>query len=96
MERWEANVKRWMDECELSEEIRADVQDLILDGKDDYTPEEAMRAVMDYEWIKDGRKFHFSDFWEVNNDIYTIRFLWCCYAIVYAIRHYDLIKELKQ
>lgn len=35
--------------------------------------------------------FEFNDFWETNTDEYTHNFIWCLYAIVYAIQEYDKI-----
>jgi len=29
------------------------------------------------------------DFWEVDTDEYTFRFIWCCYAIVWGIKKYN-------
>jgi len=37
--------------------------------------------------------FEFTDFWETTITEYTFEYLWCCYAIVYAIEQYDLQKE---
>jgi hypothetical protein len=31
-----------------------------------------------------------SGYWEYNNKVFTVRFLWCCYAIVWAINRYDI------
>jgi len=32
-----------------------------------------------------------SDFWECDNNKYTHRFIWCCYALVWTIQQYDLL-----
>lgn len=37
-------------------------------------------------------KFHFQDFWDHNFDEYTYRFIWCCRALVWAIKQYDAAK----
>lgn len=34
-------------------------------------------------------EFSFSDIWECNSDEYSLRFLWCCYALNWGIRVYD-------
>jgi hypothetical protein len=34
-------------------------------------------------------EFTFSDIWECNSNEYSLRFLWCCYALNWAIRVYD-------
>lgn len=37
-----------------------------------------------------------SDFYEINCRDYTYHFVWCCYAIVWAIKQYDAQKETLQ
>ena len=32
-----------------------------------------------------------SDFWECDNEEYTHRYLWCCYALVWSIQQYDAL-----
>jgi len=44
-----------------------------------------------YEW--EGNRFEFTDFWEVSCKEYTFRYIWCCYAIVWAIQQYNKEKE---
>lgn len=39
-----------------------------------------------------GCKFHFRDVWDHNFDEYTYRFIWCCRALVWAIKQYDAAK----
>ena len=41
-----------------------------------------------YDFDEDG--FQFVDFHEYNCKEYTFGFIWCCYAIAYAVRTYDL------
>jgi hypothetical protein len=36
--------------------------------------------------------FCFEDFWEHNLTRFTFRFIWCCYALAWGIRHYDASK----
>lgn len=33
--------------------------------------------------------FEFRDFWEADLTEYTVRFVWCCYALVWGIAQYD-------
>lgn len=47
----------------------------------------------EYEYKYDGDTLTFTDFWEHDLKDYTRRFLWCCHAIVWAIRQYDAAKE---
>lgn len=35
----------------------------------------------------------FADAWEDSHKRYTFRYLWCCFAIVWAIKEYDRIKD---
>ena len=51
-----------------------------------------------YECIQEMRNFRsdlikFEDFWEYNVYEYSNNFVMCCYAIVWAIQQYDLVKE---
>jgi len=100
-EKFIANVRRWMNEGEhITPEIREDVEDILIDDCESHTEEECMRAVMDYDFTdKEGNRMHFPVFWEVNNRVYTGRFIWCCYAIVWGIKKYDeyqiLLKSLR-
>ncbi len=54
------------------------------------TMDEAIHAALDYECRI--TKNRFNDFWDHNFQDYTFRFLWCCYAIQWAIRKYDEIQ----
>lgn len=36
--------------------------------------------------------FEFSDIWEISAKAYTYHFLWCLYAIVWAIQQYDAVQ----
>jgi len=35
------------------------------------------------------RTFDFGDFWEVDHDVFTHRFQWCCFALAWGIKQYD-------
>lgn len=41
--------------------------------------------------LSDGQTFEFYDTWEWNLTDWTVQFLWCCHAIVAAIRQYDAL-----
>ena len=47
---------------------------------------EARHAADDFQFYGN-TVFH--DLWESRFDVYTNRFLWCCYAIVWAIKQFD-------
>lgn len=37
--------------------------------------------------------FTFQDLWEIESKVYSYQYIWCCYAIVWAIQMYDKNKE---
>jgi hypothetical protein len=82
-ERFKQNVLDYLDDAEASDEVREAVQESILDFADE--EHYAMRAVHDF----DECNFRFIDFWEKDPTVYTVRYLWCCYALTWAIRLYD-------
>jgi len=41
----------------------------------------------------DSDKIDFTDFWEHDCKVYTFHFIWCLYAIVFAIQKYDEVKK---
>ena len=79
----------WVEDGELSdrqkaaakEQFESDVIRALGDGK-----EAAYLAAMDFEF--DGRS-PFQDWWEVDTDDYSFRFLWCCYALAWGVQKYD-------
>jgi hypothetical protein len=63
----------------------------------DTTEHDAVEAAMSFRW--DGRSSDkgrevFCDFWERRLQEYTGRFVWCCYAIPWAISEYDSLPAL--
>lgn len=54
---------------------------------------EQMAYYAAYNFEHDG--FRLTDFYEINCREYTYYFVWCCYAIVWAIRQYDKYKAMK-
>lgn len=52
-------------------------------------------AVNDFSRELDSEKwFEFVDFFEGYSDKYTDNFIWACFAIVWGIEQYDLVKQL--
>jgi hypothetical protein len=87
---FEANVLSSLDGYGLSDHQKADVIEALKEdvfGEEDEST--AWRALADFRY--DG--FTFSDSWEIAGDGYTYHFLWCLYAIVWAIQQYDVIKS---
>lgn len=71
---------------ELREEIESQVLIREFDGE-----HEARRAAYLYKHKATG--FNFQDFGECDLTVYSHRFLWCCYALVWGIRQYDALKD---
>ena len=68
------------------------VEDVMADPKD-----ESLCVARIYEfshWIED-RWFVFEDFFDGSMTRFTFRFMWCCYALAWAINMYDKSKESK-
>lgn len=38
-------------------------------------------------------KHPFQDFWEISCSEFTYHYLWCCYAIAWAVKQYDTVKD---
>ncbi|TPM59018.1 hypothetical protein FJ959_09100 [Mesorhizobium sp. B2-2-4] len=51
------------------------------------TLEEAIRYALDWKCPVSGQEF--TDFWDHTLEDYTYRFIWCCRAIIWAIKRYD-------
>ena len=63
------------------------------DGLLSATPDnalDAIRAAEDYTCLVTGNGF--SEMWDYRLDDYTFHFVWCCRAIVWGIKQYDLTK----
>lgn len=56
------------------------------------SPELARRQVFDFDL--DGSQV-FTDFWELNDKEFSLRYQWACYAIQWGINKYDQYKEPK-
>lgn len=49
-----------------------------------------------YVTIPEGKRFDFCDFWENSCNVKTYNYVWCLYAIVFAIRLYDEVHNEKK
>lgn len=72
--------------------IATDFEEEVLCGIDDMSKEMAYRAIMEFEH---GGCRPFQDWWEVDTDVFTYRFLWCCLALVRIIALYDALMEAR-
>jgi hypothetical protein len=85
------------DTDELTDEQKQTVSDFIDDvcsKFEDEGPAVAYSAVNDFE-LEDAPKYcrdFFSDFFDRNDRVFTLRFEWACHAIQWGIRQYDLAK----
>jgi len=69
-----------------NDELSDEVEQLIADcGEDE---RECRQAVEDFEY---NGKPYFHDFWEHDLTEFTYRYIWCCYALVWGIRKYDVL-----
>jgi hypothetical protein len=88
-------VKHDFDQHEFyNEEEKVDcwerVEDEVLCAENEY---EAHRNASDFFYDGHLDRFYFADFWEHDLKSYTFQYVWCCYAIVWAIQQYDLSKK---
>jgi len=82
------DVRYWLN-IEESDTIPCDIMEEIeplLDADDKY---ECVTAIRDFN----SDKVKFYDFWEHSCNRKTWHFIWCCYAIVWAINKYDEAKS---
>ena len=88
-ETFRANVLSDLNNYELGEAEKAEIVEELGDevfGEEHEAT--ARRALDDFEH----GDFKFFDTWELNGDDYTYHFIWCLYAIVWAIQKYDAVK----
>lgn len=92
-DKFKQQVMRYVERCgltgKLGHGLRDELDSEVLAYADDGA-DEAYRAVRDFVW--NGRTV-FDDFWEVDCEEYTLRFLWCCYALAWGITLYDAAKQ---
>lgn len=80
------------EETEESKEEWSRIEDYILDTDAREHEYAAYQAVNNYH---DPHNV-FQDFWESTNTVKTFRFVWCCYALVWAIQQYDELKKKEE
>lgn len=93
-EKFEARIRdefaNWLNENEASRETRAEASDQFEDeviAEIECGKEAAYRAACEFDYEGETP---FLDWWEVDSDEYTYRFIWCCYALTWGIQQYDL------
>ena len=70
---------------DATEELKEAVKEM-FDDCDGKSAEACYMAVTEFEW--DNQQY-FTDFFEHSLEEYTFHYIWCCYALVWGIRHYD-------
>jgi hypothetical protein len=93
----EEHVKEWLDDhsSELHDADREELKDSLEDDVFRFCEDgehEARRALNDFTFESEsGAELKFQDTWEWEFQDYTGRFIWCCYAINWAIQQYDAV-----
>lgn len=81
----------WLPEAK-ERELWQGIEDSVLSHGDN--SHEAVQAAMDFKWSPDpdsGGEYIFTDFYEHTLETFTGRFIWCCYALPWAIDRYDAL-----
>ncbi len=87
--RFVESIHSYLDDIEASDELREIVEsDVESYSEDEYT---ARQAASEFRW--EGKNV-FQDFYEYDFRVFTFRFIWACYAIVWGIQQYDARKKL--
>ena len=88
------HVDEWIKDWELTNdqqgELRQAIEDDVLRYGDD-GEHKAHEVLLDFSCEIDGERFEFTDAWEWDLKVYTLRFVWCCYAIAWGIKEYDAL-----
>jgi hypothetical protein len=88
---FELRVLEYLEQYESREdyaELLEEVKDEILCGEEDESY--CRRAVSEFRW---NSQYFFHDTWEWDLTVYKYRYVWCCYAIAWAIKQYDNAKK---
>jgi hypothetical protein len=91
VEKFTNDVIEWAIGDEKSKKKKAEIMeeiDDLLHCEDEW---ECVATMRDFS----SKLVDFTDFWELDAKVYTFHFLWCLYAIVYAIQKYDEAKSQK-
>jgi hypothetical protein len=87
----------FVDAAALSDDERDDlwraIEDDVLPNGDNI--HDAIRAASNFYWLDAQHVRHevFTNFWDCRLEDYTPRFVWCCYALPWAVARYDAAKQ---
>lgn len=84
----------WRDFTEDEEREIREAAHRLVRNEDFAYAEGARQLINEFEVSLHPKEFRFSDTWEWDLEDYTVHFLWCLHAIVWAIGQYDLAHEV--
>jgi hypothetical protein len=79
-------------DTDFIEEQKYKVEQLIYESRE----HECHAVAAMNNWSTDKNGVDFDDFWESGTTQATSRYIWCCYAIVWAISKYDEAKSIME
>lgn len=82
-----AAVLKILDYKKATPELRQEVEDEVLSCADD--GEVLARNAINNFTFEGERYEPFEDFFEADLKVFTFRYVWCCYALVWGIKTYD-------
>lgn len=83
----------------LNKEERRELWEAVTEevlSKTDDGSQRAYDAANDFQYTVGDKDFQFTDLWEHDFTEYTQHFIWCCYAIAWGIKMYDLAEPQKE
>jgi hypothetical protein len=96
-EKFRENVMSWIEDRglngKLGHGLRDELESEVLSCAEHGGRDEAYGAAANFKY---NDKEIFTDFWEVDSDDYSHRFLWCCFALAWGIEQYDSAKQLSE
>ncbi len=85
----------WVEDGELStaqkKALQAQFESDVIRASD-YGKDTAYLAARDFEFAGQSP---FQDWWEVDTDEYSFRFIWCCYALAWGVQQYDEARRIQ-
>lgn len=85
-----AQIKEWFDALDFeNDQVRAEAWQSVRAEVLTYADDGRHRAVQAALEFEHAGELLFQDFYEVRVDVYTGRFVWCGYALQWAIEQYD-------
>ena len=96
LDRFKDNVHEdlasWLESPGLTKDEQDELRQMVASMLGDLSEDDersAYEAVQDFSHTIRKQKFEFSEPWEWNSKVYTYDYVWCSFAIAWAIRKYD-------